>query len=106
MAKREWFPRQRDWTEKHRNLVIYVLAVLGILGCLVGVALLPGTVSINPNAADVIARPKAVMIGMHFAIIALFTALFWKWPRELFYLAGALFGVVMLYFMLYANLGV
>ena len=46
------------------------------------------------------------MVGLHFAIIALFTALFWKRPREILYLAGAVFGVVMLYFMLYTNLGV
>ena len=106
MAKREWFPRQRDFTQKYRNIIVYALAVLGLMGSLVGFALLPETVSVNPNAADVVARPREVMVGMHLGIIALFTALFWKWPRELWYLVGALFGVVMLYFMLYANLGV
>ena len=106
MAKREWFPQQRNWMEKNRMMIVYVLALLGILGGLVGLVLLPETVSINPNVPDVIARPREVMVGLHFGIIALFTALFWKWPREIAYLAGAVFGVVMLYFMLYANLGV
>ena len=106
MAKREWFPEQRNFTQKHRNIIFYLLAVLGILGSLVGLALLPETVSINPQSAATIARPREVMVGLHFGMIALFSALFWKWPRELLYLAGALFGVVMLYFMLYNNLGV
>jgi len=46
------------------------------------------------------------MVGLHFGIIALFTVLFWRRPREILYLAGAVFGVVMLFFMLYTNLGV
>lgn len=106
MAKREWLPRQRDWTQRHRNMILYVLAVLGVLGSLVGLVLLPETVSVNPDAANAVPRSRELMVGLHFAIIALFTALFWRWPREILYLAGAVFGVVMLYFMLYTNLGV
>ena len=105
MAKREWFPEQRDWAQRHRNIIIYLLAVLGTLGALMGLALLPEMVSVNPEAANTVARPRELMVGLHFGIIALFTVLFWKWPREILYLAGAVFGVVMLYFMLYANLG-
>ena len=106
MSKKEWFPKQRDATRKHRNQIVYVLAVLGVLGSAVGWGLLPDMVSVNPAAANTVARPREVMVGLHFGIIALFTGLFWKWPRELLYLAGAVFGVVMLYFMLYSNLGV
>ena len=106
MAKREWFPKQRDWTQKHRNVIVYVLAVLGMLGAAVGWALLPDTVSVNPESANTVARPREMMVGLHAGIIALFTALFWKRPRELVYLCAALFGVVMLYLMLYSNLGV
>ena len=36
MAKREWFPRQRDALQRHRNLITYLLVVLGLLGALVG----------------------------------------------------------------------
>ena len=50
-GKREWLPRQRDWTQRHRNMILYVLAVLGVLGSLVGLVLLPETVSVNPDAA-------------------------------------------------------
>lgn len=106
MAKRVWFPKQRDMLAKHRNPITYVLAVLGLLGSLVGMGLLPDLVSVNPNAVNTIARPKEWMVGLHFVIIALFTGLFWKRPREIAYLIGAVFGVVMLYFMLYTNLGV
>lgn len=106
MAKREWFPQQRDWTQRHRNVLVYFLGVLGILGSLVGLSMLPEAVSVNPEAVNTVTRPRELMVGLHFGIIALFTTLFWKWPREILYLAGAGFGVVMLYFMLYANLGV
>ena len=30
MAKREWFPRQRDALQRHRNLITYLLVVLGL----------------------------------------------------------------------------
>ena len=106
MAKREWFPRQRDWAERNRNMIVYVLGLVGLLGSLTGLALLPETVSVNPEAANAVARPRELMVGLHFAIIALFTVLFWRRPREILYLAGAVFGAVMLCFMLYANLGV
>lgn len=106
MAKRERFTAQKDKTERHRNTIVYVLAILGILGSLVGLILLPEQVSINLAAPNAVARSKEMMVGLHFGMIALFTALFWKWPRELVYLAGAVFGVVMLFFMLYNNLGV
>ena len=35
MAKREWFPQQRDWAQRHRNVLVYFLGVLGVLGSLV-----------------------------------------------------------------------
>lgn len=106
MAKREWLPQQRDWAQRHRMVLVYFLAILGILGSLVGLSLLPETVSVNPDAANAVARPRELMVGLHFGIIALFTILFWRRPRELLYLAGAVFGVIMLFFMLYTNLGV
>lgn len=106
MAKREWFPQQRDWAQRHRNVLVYFLGVLGVLGSLVGLFMLPEMVSVNPDAANAVARPREMMVGLHFGIIAVFTALFWRRPREILYLAGAVFGVVMLFFMLYTNLGV
>ena len=51
MAKREWFPRQRDALQRHRNLITYLLVVLGLLGALVGWGLLPDMVTIRPPTA-------------------------------------------------------
>lgn len=106
MAKRERFSKQKDKVEQYRNWIVYVLIALGVLGSLVGLSLLPEQVSINPASPNTLARPRSVMVGLHFGIIALFSGLFWKWPRELVYLVGAIFGVIMLLFMLYNNLGV
>lgn len=106
MAKREWFPKQKDILEKNKNMIVYVLAAVGGLGCLVAWGLLPDQVSINPNMDDMIQHAKNETVAFHFGIIAVFTGLFWKWPREWAYLFGALFGVAMLYLMLYANLGI
>ena len=106
MAKREWFRRQKDSTQRHRNIITYILVILGALGGVVGLGLLPDTVSINPDIPEMAARPKEAMVALHLAIIGVFAFLFWRRPREWAYLLGSIFGVVMLYLMLFANLGV
>lgn len=106
MAKREWFPKQKDAVEKNKNMIAYALAAVGGLGCLIAWGLLPDQVAINPNMENAVQHSKGWMVSFHLCIIALFLLLFWKRPREWAYLFCALFGVVMLYAMLYANLGI
>ena len=43
---------------------------------------------------------------MHFGMTSLFTGLFWKWPREQSFFAGAVISLGLTFLMLYANLGV
>ena len=47
MAKRERLSRQRDWAERNRNMIVYVLSLVGLLGSLTGLALLPETVRVS-----------------------------------------------------------
>lgn len=106
MAKREWFSKQRDAVVKRKNLIVYMLGLLGAVGAMVGLGLLPDMVSIAPESPNTVPRPKEVMVGVYFAVIAVFTGLFWHKPRELAYLFGAVFGVLMMFVLLFVNLGV
>ena len=105
MAKREWFPRQRDALQRHRNLITYLLVVLGLLGARVGWGLLPDMVTIRPpTAANHHYVPKAQGLLLNLAMTEIFAALFWRWPREWVYLAGSLIGLLFTFALLYNNL--
>ena len=105
MAKREWFPRQRDALQRHRNLITYLLVVLGLLGALVGWGLLPDMVTIRPPAAaNHHYVPKGQGLLLNLAMTEIFAALFWRWPREWVYLAGSLIGLLFTFALLYNNL--
>ena len=105
MAKREWFPRQRDALQRHRNLITYLLVVLGLLGALVGWGLLPDMVTISPpTAANHHYVPKGQGLLLNLAMTEIFAALFWRGPREWVYLAGSLIGLLFTFALLYNNL--
>ena len=105
MAKREWFPRQRDALQRHRNLITYLLVVLGLLGALVGWGLLPDMVTIRPpTAANHHYVPKGQGLLLNLAMTEIFAALFWRWPREWVYVAGSLIGLLFTFALLYNNL--
>ena len=105
MAKREWFPRQRDALQRHRNLITYLLVVLGLLGALVGWGLLPDMVTIRPpTAANHHYVPKGQGLLLNLAMTEIFAALFWRWPREWVYLAGSLIGLLFTFALLYNSL--
>ena len=105
MAKREGFPRQRDALQRHRNLITYLLVVLGLLGALVGWGLLPDMVTIRPpTAANHHYVPKGQGLLLNLAMTEIFAALFWRWPREWVYLAGSLIGLLFTFALLYNNL--
>ena len=104
--RRERFKSWKDTLERNRNIVVYVLVLLGGLCVLVGWGLLPDVVSIDPNIEDVIYRPKWQLIAMHGGMMGLFAFLFWRKPRELVYLTGYVISLGLTLMMLYANLGV
>ena len=103
--RRERFKSWKDALEKNRNMVVYVLVMLGALCALVAWGLLPDVVSVNPEVEDIIYRPKWQAIGLHSGMLALFTFLFWRKPRELVYLTGCIISLGLTLMMLYANLG-
>lgn len=104
--KKEWFGGLKDWTQRHRGAIIYSILVLALLGALAGWALLPDQVSITPNDLEANLRPKNSLLAIHFGITALMAGLFWRWPRELAYLVGAVLGLLLTFGLLSANLGV
>lgn len=101
--KKEWLGPQKDALQKNRNIIVYAVLVLALLGTLAGWALLPQQVLLFPQAGGMVARNTA--LGAHFGICALFAALFWRWPRELTYLAGAVLGLLLMVNVLAQNLG-
>lgn len=105
MARRERFQGWKDALEKNRGMVVYILAVAGALCAAVAWGLLPDVVSVNPEIEGVIYRSKGQTIGLHTGMLALFTFLFWRKPRELAYLTGAIISLGLTVLMLYANLG-
>lgn len=105
--KREWFTNQRNWTRRHRNGIAYAVILLALLGALAGWALLPDMVTMQGNpdvATDIVMRSKNTMILVHLAMTGFFTALFYKWPRELAYVFGMGMGLFFTYALLVINL--
>ena len=107
MAKREWFPKQKDILQKNRNMIVYTILVLALLGTVVGWGLLPDQVTMQSvqEGAEVIFRPKNTMLLIHLGMTTVFSGLFWKWPRELAYLFGAAVSLLLVYGLLAINLG-
>lgn len=103
--RRERFKSWKDALEKNRGMVLYVFGTAGVLCTLVGWGLLPDMVSANPAAENMVLRPKTFMIALHAGLIAFFTFMLWRKPRELAYLTGAIISTVLFLSMLYANLG-
>ena len=104
--RRERFKSWKDALEKNRWVAVYVFASVGILCSLVAWGLLPDMVSANPALEDAVLRPKAFMIALHDGMIAFFTFMVWRKPRDLAYLTGAVLSAVLFLMMLSANLGV
>ena len=86
-------------------MVVYVFGTITALCALVAWGMLPDLVTANPAAENMIPRPKAFMIALHAGLIAFFTFMVWKKPRELAYLTGAIISTVLFLSMLSANLG-
>lgn len=105
-SRREHFRGLKDTVEKQRNMIVYTIAVLGLVGAAVGWGLLPDLVSMAPGAEDAIFRPKWQLVLLNLAMSLGFSGLFWRRPRELAYLFGAVFGVAMTFGLLYLNMGV
>ena len=104
--KRERFREQKDFLQKHRNMIVYFVVLLALLGSLIGWKLLPDQVSVQvaSSGVDVVRRPKNVMLLVHLGMTGAFCALFWRWPREWVYLAGSLIGLLFTFALLYNNL--
>ena len=103
--RRERFKTWKDALEKNRCMVVYVFGTITALCALVAWGMLPDLVTANPAAENMIPRPKAFMIALHAGLIAFFTFMVWKKPRELAYLTGAIISTVLFLSMLSANLG-
>ena len=99
--KRERFREQKDFLQKNRNTIVYLIVLLALLGSLMGWRLLPDQVSVH-----VIRRPKNVMLLVHLGMTGAFCALFWRWPREIAYFVGAVISLLLVFNLLAANLGV
>ena len=85
-------------------MIAYVLGVLILFGILGGMAMLPDQVAmqyVKGQLANFVSRETAV--AAHAVMGFGFTALFWRWPRELVWLAAAVLSVVLTYFVLYLN---
>ena len=46
------------------------------------------------------------MLLVHLGMTGGFSALFWRWPREIAYFVGAVISLLLVYNLLAANLGV
>lgn len=106
--RREWFHREKNFLQRNRNVIVYGVMILALLGTLAGWRLLPGQVNIWAPSAQVeaVLRPKNTTLLLHFGMVSLFAALFWKWPRELAYLLGLGLSLMLMYTLLINNLGV
>lgn len=104
--RRERFKSWKDGLEKNRGIVVYIFGAVTLLCTLVGWGLLPDMVSANPAVENMVLRPKAFMLALHAGLIAFFTFMVWRKPRELAYLTGAIVSTALFLGMLYSNLGV
>jgi len=105
MARLERFKSWKDTLEKNRNMVLYVLVLLGGLCLITAWGLLPDVASIDPDIDEVIYHHKWQLIAMHGGMMGVFAILFWRKPRELVYLTGYIISLGLTLMMLYANLG-
>ena len=105
MARLERFKSWKDTLEKNRNMVLYVLVLLGGLCLITAWGLLPDVASIGPDIDEVIYHSKWQLIAMHGGMMGVFAILFWRKPRELVYLTGYIISLGLTLMMLYANLG-
>lgn len=104
--RRERFQSWKDALEKNRGMVLYTFGTIGILCSLVAWGLLPDMVCANPASENAVLRPKGFMIALHAGMLAFFTFMVWRRPRELAYLTGAILSTALFLMMLSANLGV
>ena len=106
--KPERFREQKDFLQKNRNTIVYLIGLLALLGTLAGWRLLPEQVSVQAagSGVEVIRHPKDVMLLVHLAMTGGFCALFWRRPREMAYFVGAVVSLLLVYNLLAANLGV
>lgn len=104
--RRERFQRLKDALEAHRGMIVYTIVALVLMGAAVGWGLLPDMVSMAPEVEDPYFLPKERLLLLHFGMAAGFSGLFWKWPREIAYLFGAVVGLLLTFALLYLNMGV
>ena len=105
-GKRERFSALKDTLEKNRSMIVYTSLALALVGAAVGCVLLPELVTMAPWLEDAVFRPREQMILLNLAMSLGFTGLFWKWPREIAYLFGAVVGLILTFALLYLNMGV
>ena len=104
--RRERLSHWKDWTQKNRTMVVYMVMLLALLATAMGWWMLPDQLTINPEIEGAYVRPKEQLLLMHLGMTTVFSGLFWKWPRELAYLSGALISLGLTGLMLFSNLGV
>jgi len=106
MGNRDRKSRLKDMLQARRNMILYVVLLAAVFLTAAGWGLLPDQVSMAPESENFLIQPKERLLAMHFGMTAVFSGLFWKWPREPAYLTGALFGLLLMILLLSANLGV
>ena len=97
--KKESFSQLRDKLQEKRNVIAYTLLLLTLFAAAAGMALQ----YTESGPVPYMAKEPAVIA--HLAMGCGFTALFWKWPRELVWLVGAGLAVLVSYFVLFLNVG-
>lgn len=104
--KKESFSQLRDKLQEKRNVIAYTLLLLTLFAAAAGMALLPDQVTMQyTESGPVPYMAKEPAVIAHLAMGCGFTALFWKWPRELVWLVGAGLAVLVSYFVLFLNVG-
>jgi len=106
LARREWFKPQKDFLQRNRTKIVYGTMVLALLASLAGWALLPDKVAVFAGTLEDELRDKNVTLLAHLGMVSLFSALFWKWPREWAYLLGIVITLMLMASVLVNTLGV
>ena len=106
MAGRDRNKALKDKVQANKNMIVYIIMVLAAVGTIVGWGLLPDMVSMDPSMEDAYFQPKGRLLLIHLAMTGLFSGLLWKWPRELAYLTGAILSLLLIFVLLYSNMGV